>query len=252
MSHDVMHQNVRWALFLDVDGTLLEIAETPEGVYVPSELKSLLSDAVARLDGALALISGRTIENLDELFAPLRLAASGVHGAERRGIDGRIGRIEIDTGALREARENLAAFARLHEGVMIEDKGNAVAVHFRLAPQFAEAVHEKTKDIVEQLGSKYVLQAGKCVYEIRPSATSKGTAVRTFMAEPPFAGRRPVYIGDDVTDEHAFEAVNLLGGISVRVGHATLTQAAYRLSSVSDVHRWLRELPEPPALMRTG
>jgi|ADGO01.1.fsa_nt_gi trehalose 6-phosphate phosphatase len=253
MSHDAIHPNVRWALFLDVDGTLLEIAETPESVYVSSDLKSLLSDVAARLDGALALVSGRSIANLDELFSPLRLAASGIHGAERRDARGHLTRIEIDTTPLREAREDLAAFARLHEGVMIEDKGNAIAVHFRLAPQFAEVVHEKTSETVAQLGSKYVLQAGKCVFEIRPSATTKGTAVRTFMAEPPFAGRHPIYIGDDVTDEHAFEAVNALGGTSVRVGHAeTATHAKYRLASVADVHRWIRELPDTPALMRTA
>lgn len=252
MSHAAVNQNARWALFLDVDGTLIELAETPESVYVPLELKSLLGEVARRLDGALALISGRTIASLDELFDPLRLCASGVHGAERRGADGRLVRSPLDTTALRAVHEELAAFARVHEGVLLEDKKFALAVHFRLAPQLAEEVHEKTASIVARLGAEYVLQTGKCVYEIRPSATTKGTAVRTFMEQAPFAGRQPIYIGDDVTDEDAFEAVNALGGISVRVGAAATTRASYRLPSVVDVHRWIRELPAKPQLMRAG
>jgi trehalose 6-phosphate phosphatase len=212
----------------------------------------LLSEVVARLDGALALISGRTIASIDELFDPLRFCASGVHGAERRGPDGRLIRASLDTKALREVREELAVFARVHEGVLLEDKGFALAVHFRLAPQFAAVVRETTENIVGRLGPSYVLQAGKCVYEIRPSATTKGTAVRTFMEQAPFAGRQPIYIGDDVTDEDAFEAVNALGGMSVRVGSAALTRASYRLPSIADVHRWIHELPTKPQLMRAG
>ncbi|NLG75494.1 MAG: trehalose-phosphatase [Xanthomonadaceae bacterium] len=252
MSHDAVNPNARWALFLDVDGTLIELAETPESVYVPPELKSLLHEVTARLEGALALVSGRTIANIDELFDPLRPCASGVHGAERRGPDGRLIRAPLDTSALRAVREELAAFARVHEGVLLEDKGFALAVHFRLAPQLADAVHEKTATIVARLGASYVLQAGKCVYEIRPSATTKGTAVRTFMQTPPFAGRQPIYIGDDVTDEDAFEAVNELGGISVRVGDTSRTSATHRLPTVTDVHRWIRELPAKPPLLRAG
>lgn len=252
MSHDAGNQQARWALFLDVDGTLLELAETPESVYVPQELKSLLSTAVSRLEGALALVSGRTIANLDHLFAPLKLCASGVHGAERRGPDGHLIREPLDLSALHTVREELAAFARVHEGVLLEDKGYALAVHFRLAPQLADVVHALTQRIVEQLGSKYVLQAGKCVYEIRPSATTKGTAVRTFMQQSPFFGRQPIYIGDDVTDEDAFEAVNALGGVSIRVGEPALTRATYRLANVSDVHRWIQELPAESQLMRGG
>lgn len=252
MTHDAANQNARWALFLDVDGTLIELAETPESVYVPAELKSLLEEVASRLDGALALISGRTIASIDELFDPIRLCASGVHGAERRGPDGRLARAPVDASALREVCEELTAFARVHEGVLLEDKGFALALHYRLAPDCAEAAREVTHRIVARLGESYVLQAGKCVYEIRPSATTKGTAVRTFMEQAPFAGRQAIYIGDDVTDEDAFEAVNALGGISVRVGGAALTRASYRLPSVADVHRWIRELPTKPQLMRTG
>ncbi len=252
MSHDAVTQNARWALFLDVDGTLIDLAETPESVYVPAELKVLLEEVASRLDGALALISGRTIANIDELFDPLRLCTSGVHGAERRGPDGRLIRASFDTSALRQVREELAAFARVHEGLLLEDKGFALALHFRLAPDAAEAARDVTHRIVERLGPSYVLQAGKCVYEIRPSATTKGTAVRTFMEQAPFAGRQPIYIGDDVTDEDGFQAVNELGGLSVRVGSTALTRASYRLPSVADVHRWIRELPATPQLMRAS
>lgn len=252
MSHGAVEQKAPWALFLDVDGTLIELAETPDGVNVPQELKSLLGEVASRLNGALALISGRTIANIDELFAPLRLCASGVHGVERRGPDGQLVRVPIDLSALREVHQELSEFARSREGILIEDKRFAIAVHFRLAPEYAAEVHEWTERIVGRLGSAYVLQAGKCVYEIRPSATTKGTAVRTFMEQEPFAGRQPVYIGDDVTDEDAFEAVNALRGISVRVGDAATTRATHRLASVTDVHRWIRELPTSRRLMRAG
>lgn len=140
MSHDAVNQNARWALFLDIDGTLIELAETPESVYVPAGLKSLLGEVASRLNGALALISGRTIASIDELFEPLRLCASGVHGAERRGPDGQLVRAPIDVSALQGVHEELSAFARAHEGVLIEDKGFALAVHFRLAPRYAERV----------------------------------------------------------------------------------------------------------------
>ncbi|MFO7304086.1 MAG: trehalose-phosphatase [Gammaproteobacteria bacterium] len=250
MSHDAVNRKARWALFLDVDGTLLELAETPESVYVPPELRSLLSTTASRLEGALALVSGRTIADLDRLFAPLRLCASGVHGAERRGPDGRLIREPLDLSGLHSVREELAAYARSHQGILLEDKGYALAVHFRLAPQLADSVHALTKRIVERLGPQYVLQAGKCVYEIRPSATTKGTAVRTFMQQSPFLARQPIYIGDDVTDEDAFETVNALGGISIRVGESAPTRATYRLARVADVHKWLRELSVESLLMR--
>jgi trehalose 6-phosphate phosphatase len=250
MSHDAVSENARWALFLDVDGTLLELAETPESVYVPAELKTLLGEVVSRLDGAVALVSGRTIANLDELFAPLRLCASGVHGAERRGPDGEMIRFPLDVKSLREIREELTAFAGAHKGALLEDKAYSLAMHFRLAPQLADAVFALMRAAADRLGPKYMLQAGKLVYEIRPSAASKGTAVHAFMAQPPFAQRTPIYIGDDITDEDAFEAVNALGGISVRVGESGPTRASFRLPRVIDVHRWIREFPSQPPLMR--
>lgn len=250
MSHDAVTSNARWALFLDVDGTLLDLAETPEQVRVPESLKSLLSELTERMEGAVALVSGRTIENLDELFAPLKLCAAGVHGAERRGSNGIIERASIDTAALQSAREALADFAVAHPGLLLEDKSYAIALHYRLAPHMQEPALAKVTAVLQQLGSDYVLQTGKCVYEIRPSAWTKGTAVRKFTSESPFAQRSPIYIGDDVTDEHAFEAVNALGGVSVRVGDPVATLARFRLPSVRDVHGWLQSLPPPAPLAR--
>jgi trehalose 6-phosphate phosphatase len=248
MTHDAATRDARWALFLDVDGTLLELAATPESVYVSDGLKSLLIQLSERLEGALALISGRTIADLDRLFAPLRFCASGVHGTERRAVDGAILRAAIDTGQLRAAREELSEFVAAHEGLLLEDKSYALALHFRLAPQLAELSHLKMRLILEGLGAEYVLQPGKRVLEIRPAAWSKGTAVRAFLNQAPFTGRVPVYIGDDVTDEHAFEAVNQLQGISIRVGAPDRTTARYQLASVGEVHRWLAEMPPPGPL----
>ena len=250
MSPDAVTQQEDWALFLDVDGTLLELAETPESVYVPESLKSLLNALSARLDGALALVSGRSIADLDGLFSPLRLCASGVHGAERRDASGRLVRPAVDSDRLREVRDELAAFVASRQGLLLEDKGFALAVHFRLAPEMSVAVHDLVHSLVERLGPEYVVQAGKCVYEIRPGAWTKGTAIRALLEQAPFSGRRPLYIGDDVTDEDAFRVVNSLDGISVRVGDAATTHAQFRLNRVPDVHRWLGEFPPPAALQR--
>jgi trehalose 6-phosphate phosphatase len=251
MSHDAVTQNERWALFLDVDGTLLELAETPDSVYVPEQLKTLLQDLSSRCDGAIALVSGRTIANLDGLFEPVRLCASGVHGAERRGASGVIVRTQLDPSKLRDVRQELAAFVAAREGLLLEDKSFSLAVHFRLAPQLQEVVRAKVQSIVARLGDEYMLQPGKRVFEVRPRAWTKGTSVSAFLAEPPFLGRMPIYIGDDVTDEDAFETVNALGGVSVRVGTETDTHAEFRLPSVPDVHRWLRN-PAVTELIRAG
>jgi trehalose 6-phosphate phosphatase len=245
---------MRWALFLDVDGTLLELAATPEGVVVPDRLKSLLIQLSQRMEGAIALISGRTIQNLDELFAPETFCAAGIHGAERRGPSGDIHHASIDRDALRQAHAALSAYADMHEGLLIEDKGSALALHYRLAPHLERDAFARVASVLDRLGSEYVLQTGKCVYEIRPAAWNKGSAVREFMKAHPFAGRVPIYVGDDVTDEHGFAAVNALGGLSVRVGSSATTGAAtcarYRLDDVAAVHRWLAALPPPPSLDR--
>lgn len=253
MSHDAAKSDARWALFLDVDGTLLELAPTPESVYVSERLKSLLIELSKRLEGALALISGRTIADLDNLFSPLRLCASGIHGAERRHPDGRIVRAPIaNRDRLASAETELEAFVKAHEGLLVEDKSFALALHYRLAPHLESIAREKMQSIVERLGSAYVLQPGKRVFEIRPSAFTKGTAVRSFLNEAPFAQRTPIYVGDDLTDEHAFEAVNALGGISIRVGEPGPTQAKFRIPNTAQVHDWLTQMTAPDRMPHTG
>jgi trehalose 6-phosphate phosphatase len=244
-----MHANTdpdrKYAAFLDVDGTLLEIAPTPEAVHVSQDLKSLLQRLNARLEGALALISGRTVDTLDALFTPGRYCAAGVHGCERRTASGNVLRPQVDAQAVSAARRTLASFVREHEGLLLEDKSYGLAVHFRLVPHLQSRVHERMLSMLERLGGAFELQAGKCVFELRPAGWNKGAAVAAFMEEQPFRGRQPIYIGDDVTDESAFAAVNALDGLTIRVGDPAPTAARYRLRGVSEVHAWLEDLPPP-------
>lgn len=240
------------ALFLDVDGTLLEIAATPDSVKVPAALRNTLQLAAAREEGALALISGRCIAELDRLFAPYVFPASGQHGLERRDATGRVTRPKIDTTLLGPARQALVDFQRDHPGLLIEDKGTAVALHYRLAQKLEPIVHEKMQALAAPLVGQFSLRYGKCVVELTPSGYSKRAAIEEFMQEEPFTGRVPVFVGDDVTDEEGFEAVNALGGYSVRVGLPSETQAKYTFSNVSTVIAWLRQrnLNPPQAAAR--
>jgi trehalose 6-phosphate phosphatase len=234
-----------WALFLDVDGTLLEIAETPQSVRVPSTLKPLLVSLSFRLDGALALISGRTLNDLDHLFAPLRFCAAGMHGSERRDAAGRVFRPQLDPRCLNDARKHLQQFTSQHEGLLLEDKGHGLAVHFRGAPHLSWEVRTAVSVACQQAGSRFTVQAGKCVFEIRPAACTKGTAIRAFTERPPFVDRLPIYIGDDLTDEDGFAVVNEIGGISIRVGDAQGSAAQHSLPGVRHVLRWLESIPAP-------
>ena len=243
MSQSAPNSRQEWALFLDVDGTLLEIAETPQAVQVPASLKQLLDDVRSRLDGALALVSGRSLANLDQLFSPLQFIAAGVHGCERRTADGLVLRPEVDAAALARVHEELAGFVRAHEGLLLEDKHYALAMHFRRAPQMQEEVYRVMNLALKELGPAFALQEGKSVLELRPSAWTKGSSITAFMQEPPFAGRIPVFVGDDVTDEHAFAVVNEMQGMSIRVGHPAATLAHHRIGSVSEVRRWLSRIP---------
>jgi trehalose 6-phosphate phosphatase len=235
--------NPHWAVFLDVDGTLLDIADTPHAVVVPEVLPGTLHQLQQRLGGALALISGRSIQTLDALFAPLQLPAAGIHGNERRTAQGALLYPAIDAQLLLQAQQLLAAFAATHEGLLLEDKGHALALHFRLAPQLQPQVEQIMQSTQALLGAAFTLQAGKSVLELRPSGADKGQAVRAFMQEAPFAGRTPLYVGDDVTDEAAFEQVNLMQGLSIRVGSPAPTLALHRLDTVAAVHAWLQRIP---------
>ncbi len=194
--------------------------------------------------GAVAFVSGRTIARLDELLAPHRFALAGVHGSQRRRPTGQLAPTSIDPARLDPVRERLRQFAARNEGILIEDKEISLAVHYRQRPGVAAAVEQLGKDLAEVLPSGWVTLKGNHVLEIKPAGFDKGAAIRRFMSEAPFAGRTPVFIGDDVTDEAGFRAVNELGGVSVKVNSGP-TDARWHLPNVDAVLDWLEaNVPE--------
>jgi len=227
-----------WALFLDIDGTLLTHAETPDAVYVDDALRELLERLQARADGALALVSGRSINDVDALFAPLVLPVAGQHGVEWRDAVGRVHRRPFPEAHLRQVAQRFAAFKARHPGIVFEDKGHNLALHYRLAPQLEREVRTLVEHAVADLGADFELQAGKLVYELKPGGHDKGTAIASFMSAAPFAGRTPVFIGDDLTDEYGFATVQRLGGHAVKVGEGD-SAADWRLPDVEAVRAWL-------------
>ena len=227
-----------WAFFLDFDGTLIDIAVTPESVAAtPAEI-GLLGALHRATGGALALISGRSIARMDELLSPLVLPAAGQHGAERRDAQGRRHRYRFPAQALRPVAGGIRNFAARHRGLVFEDKGASVALHYRLAPELASAAFEAVREAAEPLGDAVEVQGGKMVVELKPAGCDKGRAIESFMQEPPFAGRVPVFIGDDLTDEYGFRVVNRLGGHSVKVGEGE-SAARYCLENPAATRAWL-------------
>lgn len=225
-----------WALFLDVDGTLLDLAEHPRSVRVESGLIEALGRVQKLSGGAVALISGRSIGDLDRLFAPLNLAAAGQHGAERRHADGSR---EVERSSADDfARETLASLAQRHPGLLFEDKGVTLAMHYRHAPRLQGLVESTLGRIARRSAGEWTLQTGKMVRELVPHGKNKGGAIAAFLHEPPFAERVPVFIGDDDTDEHGFALVRRLGGHTIKVGRET-SVAQYRIPDAPGVRVWL-------------
>lgn len=236
------------ALFLDVDGTLLEIAANPRAVSVSDDLRQRLHALSHGGGGAVALVSGRAIADLDSLFAPLTLPSAGLHGFEHRGASGSYRRRPSPSAAaLETARNAMLQFARRHAGLLVEDKQFALALHYRSAPQLEDAVVTAMRDIAVLVDDDLELQRGKMVVELRPAGATKAQAVAAFLDETPFAGRLPIFIGDDLTDEPAFELVNRLGGLSAVVNAARPSAARARLPDVTAVHDWLADLQAEPA-----
>ena len=236
------------ALFLDFDGTLAEIAPRPDAVLVEPGLVETLERLRDRLGGALAIVTGRPVSVIDGFLAPARLDAAGLHGVERR-VGGTLegGRAE-DHPDLRRQVERLQAESAALPNVLIEDKGASVAVHWRLAsPGDAERAEALVKAASEALGGAYRLQLGKAVGEIVPAQATKAHAIRAFLERAPYAGRRPVFFGDDRTDEIAFAAVNEDGGVAVRVGDGD-TVASRRLPDPAAVRALLRDWAEGGAI----
>jgi trehalose 6-phosphate phosphatase len=234
--------SLHWCLFLDVDGTLIELTDSPLDTFADPQLKALLGEVAERLGGALALVSGRGIAYLDALFAPLRLPAAGLHGVERRKASGEMHGASFVDAQLAPARMAANALVQAHPGIFVEDKGRTLAVHFRMAPDQEAAVREALTAIAKPLGSNYHIQEGSMVLEIKPRGFTKASAIKAFMAEPPFSGRRPVFVGDDLTDQDGFRMVEDKGGLSIAVGDRV--QAQFRLDNAAAVRTWLQELAD--------
>jgi trehalose 6-phosphate phosphatase len=219
----------------------VDIADSPSAVHVDQDLRLLLEDLHRLSGGAVALISGRSIVDIDRLFPGARLPAAGQHGLERRDAAGRIEGHAVPGGQLAWARGRLAAAAVARPGLLLEDKGLSLALHYRRAPQLAGYAHRVMRALLHRVGAQYCMQTGKRVVELKPTGKDKGVAVLAFMREAPFAGRIPVFIGDDVTDEYGFAAVNRLRGYSIKVGSGP-TAARWHLPNVEGVKRWLRSI----------
>lgn len=231
------------ALFLDVDGTLIEFAEDPLQVRLLPQVREAIGALSDRLGGAVALVSGRPLSQLDALFAPLRLPAAGLHGHEMRSdLAARHDMPPADDTDdwLHSLHQRAAHMAQAHPGVLVEDKGVSMALHWRAAPQSADAVLAFAQDALAALPG-YRLQPGDHVIEFVPQGADKGVAVEQMMQRAPFRGRVPVFVGDDLTDEYGFLAAQRLGGWAVRVGTREPTQARHSLADPFAVHVWLQE-----------
>jgi trehalose 6-phosphate phosphatase len=230
------------AVLLDIDGTILDIAPTPGAVIVPASLRQTLARLSRDTGGALALVSGRSLGDIDQLFAPLRLPAIGGHGAEirpsphddpekesARPLDGRL-------------RDRLAALAVGAPGILVEDKGYSLAVHYRLAPEQEGRVKQAVAAIKADWPKERIeVLPGKSVVEIKPAGFHKGAGIRELMRHAPFAGRRPIFVGDDTTDESAFAVMPEFNGMGFAVGRRALG-TVHCFPAPSDVRRWLERL----------
>ncbi|MFK7964697.1 MAG: trehalose-phosphatase [Burkholderiaceae bacterium] len=211
------------ALFLDVDGTLIDIAATPDAVHVPDALPALIAGLAHHLEGAIALVSGRTIAELDQLFAPIRLACAGGHGAQLRfETDGAIADTPLRHELAPALVEGVAELARLDDRLLFEDKQTSIALHYRAAPDMTDKLRRLVDDLVAATTAPGDvapdLIAGKMIYEIKAAGFDKGKAVSQFIDRDAFSSRPPIMIGDDTTDEKAFAQVRALGGIALGVG----------------------------------
>lgn len=231
----------RCAVFLDFDGTLVELAPTPDAIVVPPGLPDLLQDLSARFSGALALVTGRSLSNLDRHLG-LSLPAAGQHGAQWRLTPGGSA-VEVDAPTLKAARDRVRELARAWPGLVVEDKGSTLAVHYRGAPEAGREVTALLDALAQDSGGELEALTGKSVCEVRPAGVHKGAALDAFLREPPFAGRLPLMVGDDVTDEAAFAAALGAGGAAIKVGEGN-SLAPWRLPGPAAVRSWLAEAPE--------
>jgi trehalose 6-phosphate phosphatase len=230
------------AILLDIDGTLLDLAPTPREVWVPPGLAKTLSRLLERTSGALALVSGRSLNDIDLIFAPEQFPAVGGHGAEMR-ITGDSEAVATHAPPMdKELKRRLAAIAKLSPGILLEDKGYSLALHYRLAPHAEKAIYEAVSLIRADLPDAPIeVLPGKCVCEIKHSGFTKASGVRELMMHEPFKGRRPMFIGDDVTDESVFAIMPDFGGLAFSVGRRAQGVADH-FDEPSDVREWLAHL----------
>ena len=227
----------RHALFLDFDGTLVELAARPEAICVEDGLRALLGRLGEGTDGRVALVSGRSVAQIDGFLHPARVAAvAGSHGGERRYADGRL-ELPGAADAFVVAGEAARRFAEARPGLLVEEKSFGLTLHYRLAPEHEAEAARFARALAAEHG--FELQPGKMMLDMRLGGEGKGGAVRALMNEPPMAGAVPLFVGDDLTDEDGFEAAAAAGGAGVLVGPARETAAVYRLPDVAAVHDWL-------------
>ncbi|WP_321927019.1 trehalose-phosphatase [Paraburkholderia guartelaensis] len=229
------------AFFFDFDGTLVDLAPTPDGVLVRPDMLALLHELRRATHGAVAIVSGRGIDSIDGFLGMPDLPVAGLHGAERRDANGDTQRVGFNDQRLLHMEQVLAEVVRTHAGMLLEIKGASLALHYRNAPEREAEARAATERLAADYADAYVLQPGKMVYEIKPKDVDKGRALRAFLDEPPFAGRNPVFAGDDLTDEKGFAVVNALGGLSIKVGGGD-SIARTRVDSVEALIGWLASL----------
>ncbi|RYF92704.1 MAG: trehalose-phosphatase [Caulobacteraceae bacterium] len=226
----------RTALFLDLDGTLADIAETPGAVGPVASRTRTLRALSPALDGRLAILSGREVAEIDRILEGSVASVAGLHGLDRRTADGRLDATPPHP-ALPDARQCLASLAKAERGLLLEDKGTSVALHYRLRPEAGPAVVDCARRLARQTG--LILQEGHMVAELRTPGPDKGEALQAFMAEAPFAGATPIMIGDDLTDEDAFAAAIALGGEAILIGLPRRSRSRWRLEDPSALLSWL-------------
>ncbi len=230
-----------WAYFFDLDGTLLDFTDAPGATRLDDALRGQIRALSEKTGGAVALISGRALADIDRLLDGVHLPAAGQHGTERRDARGQITRHAFPVERLEWAHARLAEAASGHAGLVVEHKGLSLALHYRRAPRLGGYAHRLARSLTPRLGAHFSILPGKRIVEVKPAGKDKGDAVFEFMEEAPFRGRTPVFVGDDRTDEYGFKAVNGLGGLSIKVG-AGRTVARWRLRDVRAVRRWLAAL----------
>lgn len=228
------------AIFLDFDGTLAAIVDRPEDAAIGPAVHSSLGRLQRATGGATAIITGRTIREIDAFVAPLRMPVAGVHGLERRGTDGKIVTAPIDVAVLKILHERLARLADAEPGLLLEVKTGSIALHYRRRPDLERECLDTVEKTVADLHGLEILR-GKMVVEVKVGRSNKGDAIGAFMEEPPFHDRVPIFAGDDVTDEDAFREIARRNGISIKIGSGQ-TSAGYRARGTAQFHHWLSDM----------